>query len=213
MVVVQHDSTLDRTTDQHGHVDALDARQLAGADAGFRFGAANGYPFRGRGIGIPTLADVLARYRDCRVIVEMKINSAAFAAAVVDVVRAAGADDRVCLGSFGQRALREVRRLAPSLATSASGVEVRWALYRSWCRWPIRRPAYQGYQIPERAEATQVVTPRFVREAHAAGLGVQVWTVDREEDARRLLAWGLDGLITDRPDLIVPFVGSWQRSS
>ena len=50
--------------------------------------------------------------------------------------------------------------------------------------------------------ATRVVSPAFVRHAHAAGLGVQVWTVDTEADARRLLDWGVDALITDRPDII-----------
>jgi glycerophosphoryl diester phosphodiesterase len=50
------------------------------------------------------------------------------------------------------------------------------------------------------------VSPRFVAAAHAAGLGVQVWTVDTEEDARRLLDWGVDALITDRPDRLVPLV-------
>ena len=64
--------------------------------------------------------------------------------------------------------------------------------------------AYDGFQVPELAGRTRVVSPRFVRAAHRAGLGVQVWTVDTEEDARRLLDWGVDALITDRPDIIVP---------
>ena len=104
--------------------------------------------------------------------------------------------------------LREARRLEPALATSAAREEVRWALYRSWCRWPVAHPPYDGYQVPEWAGRTQVVSPRFVADAHHAGLGVQVWTVDREEDARRLLGWGVDALITDRPDVIVRTLSS-----
>jgi glycerophosphoryl diester phosphodiesterase len=100
--------------------------------------------------------------------------------------------------------LRAARRLAPAIATSASREEVRWALYRSWCRWPVSGVGYAGYQIPEQAGRTRVVSPRFVEYAHDAGLGVQVWTVDAEADARRLTAWGVDGLITDRPDVLVP---------
>jgi glycerophosphoryl diester phosphodiesterase len=208
VVVVHHDATLDRTTNQTGRVDAFDVRELARVDAGYRFVQGNDHSFRGLGVGVPTLAEVLHRHRDCRVIVEMKINSAEFAAAVVAVVRAADAMDRVCLGSFGRRALQAARQLAPSLATSAAREEVRWALYRSWCRWPVKRPPYAGYQVPERAEATRVVSPAFVRHSHAAGLGVQVWTVDSEAEARRLLDWGVDGLISDRPDLVVPFARS-----
>jgi glycerophosphoryl diester phosphodiesterase len=138
----------------------------------------------------------------------LKVNTAELARAVVDVVKKRDAVERVCLGSFGARVLRAVRELEPAIATSAAREEVRWALYRSWCRWPVMRPRYSGYQIPEWSGSTRVVSPAFVKHAHRAGLGVQVWTVDDERDARRLLAWGVDALITDRPDLIVPIVRS-----
>lgn len=164
------------------------------------------FPFRGRGINIPTLAAVLARYRDVPVVIELKVNHADLARAVVGVVREADAIERVCLGSFGWLVLREARHLEPALATSASREEVRWALYRSWCRWPVKRVPYGGYQVPEWSGRTHVVSQRFVQDAHAAGLGVQVWTVDGKADAERLLGWGVDALITDRPDIIVPFV-------
>jgi glycerophosphoryl diester phosphodiesterase len=155
---------------------------------------------------VPLLATVLRRYRDVRVIIEMKVDSAPFATAVLETVRAADAVARCCLGSFGRQVLRAARQLAPDIATSAAREEVRWALYRSWCRWPVTSVAYAGYQIPEHAGLTRIVSPRFVDDAHAAGLGVQVWTVDTEAEARRLLGWGVDAIITDRPDLLVPLV-------
>lgn len=213
VVVVHHDRTLDRTTNQRGDVAAFTSHDLARVDAGYRFGAGDDRPFRGQGIGVPTLADVLARYRDCRIIVDVKINSATFAAAVVQVVRASGAVDRVCVGSSGRRALRAARTLEPALATSAAREEVRWALYRCWCRWPVARVAYGGYQVPEVAEGTRIVSPRFVRYAREAGLAVQIWTVNTVDAATRLLAWGVHGLITDRPDLIVSLVVGPSSSS
>ena len=85
---------------------------------------------------------------------------------------------------------------------------MRWSLYRSWVGLPRRRAPWQGYQIPELSGSTRVVSTRFERHAHAAGLGVQVWTVDTEAQAARLLDWGVDALITDRPDIIVPLVRS-----
>ena len=100
--------------------------------------------------------------------------------------------------------LRAVRTIAPEVATSAARGEVRLALYRSWCRWPVSRVPYLVYQVPEVAGGTRVVTPRFVADAHRASLAVQVWTVNTEADAARLLDWGVDALITDRPDIIVP---------
>ena len=194
VVVVHHDRLLDRTTALRGPIAERTAEELQRAD-------------------VPTLAEVLARYRDPRIIVEMKVNRAALAAATIDVVRRADAVDRVCLGSFGLRVLRAARALEPAVATSGAREEVRWALYRSWCRWPVSRAPYAGYQVPELAGRTRVVSPRFVDDAHDAGLGVQVWTVDRDDEARRLLSWGVDALITDRPDIIVPLVrrAQWAR--
>jgi glycerophosphoryl diester phosphodiesterase len=202
IVVVHHDRLLARTTNLSGAVDRHTAAELERADAGFHFGSAHGFPCRGMGIGVPALATVLQRYRDVRVIIELKLNDAALARAVIEVVRNQDAVDRVCLGSFGLRVLQAARTAAPEIATSAAREEVRWALYRSWLRWPVSRVAYDGYQVPEFSGSTRVVSPRFVAGARRAGLGVQVWTVDEEADARRLLAWGVDALITDRPDVL-----------
>jgi glycerophosphoryl diester phosphodiesterase len=190
---------MDRTADELGRADAGYFFQPARPDA------ANPFPFRGRGDGVPTLAAVLARYRDARIVIEMKVNSRELARAVVAAVQRADAVDRVCAGSFGRRAVHEVRRLAPAVATSAAREEVRWALYRSWCRWPVARACYAGYQVPEWSGRIHVVSRRFVEDAADAGLGVQVWTVDTQADAGRLLGWGVDAVITDRPDIIVPF--------
>ena len=204
VVVVHHDRTIDRTTNLRGAVRDHTAAELARADAGYRFQRDGAFPYRGQGIGVPALADVLAAHRDTRVIIEMKPNTGEVASAVIGVVRAANAVERVCLGSVGLRALRAARALEPAIATSAAREEVRWALYRSWCRWPVSRVAYGGYQVPEWSGGTHVVSPRFIEAAHGAGLGVQVWTVDSEDVGRRLFDWGVDALITDRPDVIVP---------
>jgi glycerophosphoryl diester phosphodiesterase len=206
VVVVHHDRLLDRTTSLNGPVANRTAAELARADAAYRFDPGGDFPLRGSGVGIPTLVEVLTRYPAALVIVEMKVNSVRLADAVVEAVKWARAIDRVCLGSFGRQVLRRARTLEPTIATSAAREEVRWALYRSWCRWPVKRPAYDGFQVPERAGRTVVTSPQFVADAHRAGLGVHVWTVDTAEDATRLLDWGVDGLITDRPDVVAPIV-------
>jgi glycerophosphoryl diester phosphodiesterase len=209
VVVVHHDATLDRTTNLRGAVANHDCADLECADAGYRFARGSAFPFRDMGCGIPRFSDVLRRFPDVPIIVELKVNSPALAHAAVAAVLAAGAADRVCFGSFGRRVLGAVRRLAPQIATSAAREEVRLALYRSWCRFPVRHPRYNGFQVPETAGRTRVVSPRFVADAHRAGLGVQVWTVDAPDAARRLLEWGVDALITDRPDVIVRVTRGW----
>lgn len=217
--VVIHDPTLDRTTDRIGPVAALTARELARVDAGYHFARDGAYPFRGRGHGVPTLEDVVADFPAVRLIIEMKGPSppnrgrraaeaptlAPLAQAVARVVRRHDAAARVCVGSFHQSALDALRAAAPEIPTSASVDETRATLRRSWLRWPWVSPRpYVAFTVPERSGRLRVVGPAFVRQAHREGQCVYVWIVDTAEDVRRLLGWGVDGIITDRPDVTVP---------
>jgi glycerophosphoryl diester phosphodiesterase len=202
--VVVHDATLDLTTSTAGPVSARSADELARVDAGFRFQDASGAaPFRGQGIGVPTLAEVLRRYPGVPVIVELKVDSEDFGIRVAQVVCAADAVERVCLAGSGFRSARGAREALPRAAASASHVEVRRALHCSWVGWPLGQVPYHGFQVPERSGWLRVVSPRFLRRAHGAGLAVEVWTVDDPGDMDRLLDWGADGLISNRPDLAV----------
>jgi glycerophosphoryl diester phosphodiesterase len=201
--VVHHDPTLERTTDARGPVSALTADELARVDAGCRFAPAGDgvFPFRGQGIGVPTLDEVVRRFPNVRLIVEMKDDTEAIADAVVSVLRKADALDRADLVSFHARPVLEARRLGGGVRTGASQQEVRKALYAAWCGLSPRKPAYYGFQIPEKAGRLRVVSRRFVRCVSRAGLTVAVWVVDDEAHMRRLLDWGVTGLITDRPDI------------
>jgi glycerophosphoryl diester phosphodiesterase len=201
-VVVIHDATLDRTTDADGPVSALTAAELGRVDAGFRFGAAAGFPWRGRGEGVPRLADVLADHPALPFIIEVKGEDQAVAEAAVAVVRRAGALDRVCFGGFSDVTLAVVRAAEPDACTSAATEEIRRALYKSYVWWPLGRVPYRAFQVPEVANSgTRVVSPRFIRQAHRGGCVLHVWTVNTPEDIARLKTWGVDGVITDRPDV------------
>ena len=194
IVVVHHDRLLDRTTRGRGPLSDRTAHELASLD-------------------VPALREVLARYPRTPLIIELKQDGKALATAVVDEVRRAGAEDRVCLGSFSLSALRAARMAAPEIATSGARFEIRLALYRSWLNLSPGRVPYQAFQVPETSGSTRVVSPRFVALAHKAGLVVQVWTVDEPDDIRRLLHWGVDGIISDRPDVAVEVVSEWVRGS
>ncbi len=213
VVVVHHDDTLERTTSGRGRIAACSADELRALDAGYWFkptDAGHDFPFRGAGICVPLLADVLARYPAIPLIIELKQNLPALARRTVDLVRAAGAVDRVALGSFAWRVLRAARAYEPRIATGASREETRLALYRSWVRWPLGREAYREFQVPEKSGPTRIVSRHFIRHAHRAGLPVKVWTVNDAGDMRRLLDWGVDAIITDRPDVAVGVVSEGQ---
>jgi len=225
VVVVHHDPTLERTTNGRGPIAALTAAELAGLDAGYWFTPLDGppspagsspataaqpplYPYRGQAGGVPTLRQVLERYPLATLIIELKVNDPVLAHRAVDEVRSARALDRVAIGSFGTRVLRAAREYEPRLLTGASREETRLALYRSKIHWPVRHLANDAFQVPETSGWTRVVSRLFVRHAHQAGVAVQVWTVNDEPDMQRLLDWGVDGLISDRPDIAVEVVRS-----
>ena len=218
VVVIHHDTALDRTTNGRGPLAALTADELSSLDAGHRFAMPSppdarapssrqpSHPYRGLCGGVPRLDAVLRRYPSVPLIIELKVNEPELAYRTIDAVRAADAVHHVALGSFGTRVLRAARAYEPAISTGSSREETRLALYRSWVRWPVRRPPYREYQVPEVAGTTRVVSPRFVKYAHDAGLAVKVWTVDDEADMRRLLDWGVDAIISDRPDVAVQVV-------
>lgn len=187
VVVIHHDDTLDRTTRGHGRVADHTAAELAALD-------------------VPALAEVLARYPGIPLIIELKVESGELARRVINLLRSAGAVDRTALGCFYYGPLNTAREYEPSIRTGASREETRWALYRSWVGWPLGTTPYRELQVPERFGLTKIVSPRFIEHAHKWQLPVKVWTVNEPDDMRRLLAWGVDALITDRPDLAVPIV-------
>lgn len=208
--VVIHDPTLDRTTDRSGPVRELTASELARVDAGFRLEIDGRYPFRGQGHGIPILDDVLAKHSKTRVIIEMKGGQPELARAVAASIRKADAIDRICVGSFHQSSIDTIRAEHADVITSASQEEARWTLHRSWVRWPwISTQPYFAFQVPEHAGRMRVVSRAFVRQVHRQGQVLQVWVVNDRDKILRLLDWGVDGIISDRPDIAVATRDEW----
>lgn len=189
VIVVHHDETLDRTTTGSGRLVDRTAAELAE-------------------LRVPTLTDVLVRYDGIPIIVEIKVDSVPLVRRVIDELRRHGAIERAALGSFFSGPLVEARGYEPRLRTGASQEETRWALYRSWVGWQLSSPPYQEFQVPERSGLTKIVSPRFVNYAHRAELPVKVWTVNEADDMHRLLDWGVDALITDRPDVAARVVNA-----
>ena len=197
--VVFHDPTLERTTNGHGRVRDLSFAQLRELDAGFRFSPDGGrsFPFRGRGETVASLEQVLAAFPRVRINVEIKHADAALR--VRDTIAAAGATGRVLVAA-GERANRLVLEDYPGPLSAAEN-EIRnfWlAGHVGLSRWVV--PAVDALQIPDTHRGMRVASPRLVRAAHRHNIPVHVWTVDEVADMERLLAWNVDGIISDRPD-------------
>lgn len=204
--VVIHDPTLERTTDGRGAVADYTADALSRLDAAYAFEDSGQYSYRGQGIGVSTLEQVLTRHRDMSFMVELKGASVALATQAVAVVRRCDGVERVLFGSFSDVSLAAIRQSGLPFVTSASVPEGVQALLRSYVWIGPGRHAYRLFQVPERRKGFRIVSPRFVRLARRAGLPVHVWVVNDETDMRRLLSWGVTGLISDTPDTALKVV-------
>ena len=202
-VVVIHDPALERTTDAAGPVSARTAAELAGVDAGFHFAADGAFPYRGKGIGVPTLAALIGEVRDLPIVIEIKGESPRVAERALAVVKAAGASDRVILGGFSAVVLEAVRRWPGPIVTSASSREVQSALRRSYIWLTPRRSGFDLFQVPVRLKGQPILTRALVRAARRAGIPMHAWIVDDRDEMERLVTWGVTGLISDRPDIAV----------
>lgn len=188
-LVAFHDDVLDRVTDATGRIGTLRLAEVRQARIGGRE-------------HVPTLAEVVEELPGVRLNIDLK--SAAAVRPLADFVLARGLTDRVCVGSFSRSRTRAFRRLTRGgVATAAAPVEVGAFLAAS--ALPGARRALGGadaLQVPARRGRVTVVTADVVRRVHAAGRHVHVWTVDEPAEMHRLLDLGVDGLFTDRTDLL-----------
>ncbi|MGC9666214.1 glycerophosphodiester phosphodiesterase [Planosporangium sp. 12N6] len=189
VAVVFHDPTLVRMTGDRRRV-----RDVRWADlAALRVGGA---------AAVPRLDEMLDAWPQVRFNIDVKSEQAL--APGLAAVRRAGALDRVLLASFSDDRLRRIRReLGPAAATSMGTREVA----RLWAGARLGRagrvpPGVVAAQVPVAQSGLRVVTPRFVAHAHRLGLQVHVWTVDDPDAMRHLLDLGVDGIMTDRIEVL-----------
>lgn len=205
-LVIRHDPTVDSTTDGIGRIYDLTLTQIKALDAGATWTADGGqtFPFRGLGITVPTLLEVFQAFPQARLSIDIKPKDPAVVDALCQTLRAYDKLKQVVVGSFHDSQLRRFRLLCPEVDTAAGVSETRsfFLLSRAGLSRLYRSPA-KAFMIPEYAGRLHVVTPGFVREAHARGLQVHVWTVSEAGDMRRLIDWGVDGIITDYPERLI----------
>jgi glycerophosphoryl diester phosphodiesterase len=203
-IVVMHDARVDRTTDGTGDVAAHTLAQLKRLDAGYRFSPdGTSFPFRGRGLTVPTFAELCAATPAARYNVEIKERSSFdLPRALVAFIERHALSERIVVAAEHHELVRDFRRLSRRrIATSASRRECLkfWFASRLGLTAFLRLP-YQALQIPVRVGKATLVTPGLLDAAHREGLAVHVWTIDDPVEMTRLLDLGVDGLMSDHPD-------------
>lgn len=208
-VVVIHDASVERVTDGKGLVAETNFADLARLDAGHCFRDGDGFPFRGRGVHIPRLADLFARHPRVLMNIEAKDTTADLAEALVAVIKKAGKVDEVCIGSEddvqGERLralLPEACQFFPSQAAACHILAARMGNDASGCPG-----GYQLLDVPMWHEGMLLLDDGVVAALHARGIPIHAWTIDDESDMRTLIERGVDGIMTDRPDVLRRVLG------
>jgi glycerophosphoryl diester phosphodiesterase len=211
-LVVIHDDSVDRTTNAKGKVHDLTLEQLQTLDAGWYWPQfskeSDAHPFRGQGIRIPKLEEVFKAFPNVPYTIEIKQEVPSIAVPFCAMLRTYKLEKRVIIASFRETAMREFRAACPEVMTSMVESEVRPIVYYGLAGLiELASPASIALQVPVKAGGFEVVTPGLVAWANRRGVVVQPWTINEPDEMRRLIAMGVHGINTDRPDLLLEVLG------
>lgn len=203
-LVMIHDRTVDRTTDGKGNVSDMTLAELQALDAAYNFQpkGEDGYPLRGKGVRMPTLAEALAAAPHHRFLVEMKAGMD-IAAKVARVVREAGATDRFIVASFVPAYMAAIRLEAPEMLTCfepASAMMMITALRSDV--WDAYTPRDSLLTFSPDMMDRLKISPEELSRVQAKGIRVQLHTINEPEEMRKFIALGVDGMLTDYPDIL-----------
>ncbi len=209
VLLLFHDDSLDRVTDGRGRISELTAAEVAAARIGGRE-------------PVPLFDELVTEFPEVRLNLDVKDWSSV--RSLAEGIERHHAHQRVLVASFSDRRRRAVLKLLSLPVASSAGVMTN-ALFvllgplmpAVWLRRVLRRALrdVQALQVPVRYGAFRVVTAGYVRRARALGLVVHVWTINDPAEMRRLLEMGVDGIVTDRADLLKQVLlerGEWSGS-
>jgi glycerophosphoryl diester phosphodiesterase len=208
-IVLMHDEEVDRTSNGTGLIEEHTLADLKQLDAAYMWSNDGGktFPYRGQGIQVTTLEELFQKIPQMRYVIEIKLTQNSIDKPLCDLIRKHDMQEKVMIASFHDEAMQNFRTTCPEVATSASRGEVtRFVLLGKVFLSGLTAPRFQSIQPPYDPEESMnipIMTERFIREAHAKNVRVEPWTVDDPGLMRQYIEWGVDGIITDRPDLMV----------
>lgn len=210
VLVIMHDETVDRTTDGAGAIEAMSLAEIKQLDAGYDWSPDNDatFPYRGQGITVPTLEEIFQTFPDYHMTIEIKQTERSMAEPFCTLIRQYGMQDKILVASFHDDRMEEFRQVCPEVATSSARQETTiFVLLTKIFLGRLYSPQFQSLQVPQESSGITVMTASFVRAAHERGLRVEPWTINDPEQMQLYIDWGVDGLITDRPDVMLALLG------
>lgn len=210
VLVLMHDETVDRTTDGTGEIESMTLEELKKLDAGYDWSPDDGvtFPYRGSGLTVATLEEVFTAFPNMHMTIEIKKTNTSMAEPFCQLIREYHMHDKVLVASFHDERLKEFRAECPEVATSSAKNETTiFVLMTKGFLSGFYSPVFHSLQVPEESGGITVMTESFVKASHARNLAVEPWTINDEETMRKFIAWGVDGIITDRPDIMMEVLG------
>jgi glycerophosphoryl diester phosphodiesterase len=205
-VFVFHDPDVDRTTDGAGPIARLHLAEVRELDAGHRFEALDGtFPFRGKGIRVPTFEEVLTQLPRVPLNIELKVDEPALVDAMKWLLERHDAVARVLLTAESGALMEKIRAKMPRVTTGMCAVEVLEFLGSGGS--PGYTPRGFALQVPTTFAGLPIVTQHFVDVAHASGIEVHAWVINEEAEMRALVEMGVDGIMTDFPERAARVLG------
>jgi glycerophosphoryl diester phosphodiesterase len=210
-LVVIHDDTVDRTTDGTGKVSELTLEELKGLDAGYDWSPerkGESFPYRNKGITVPTLEEVFQTFPDHRINIEIKQETPSITKPLCDLIQRYDKQEDSLVVSFSDRTVQDFRTICPEVVTAGGPNEVRtFYIFHRLFLGGLYRSASDAFQVPEYNDNLHIVTKRFVADAKRKNIAVHVWTVDETKDMQRMTDLGVNGIMTDRPDRLLELLG------
>jgi glycerophosphoryl diester phosphodiesterase len=206
-IVISHDDNLERTCARPGRIREMSYAEIARSDAGHSF-APDGadFPFRGKGIGVPRLAEVLTTYRNLRFNIDIKPDQPGVVERTLKVIQSGGMRRMVLLASEHQERLNEIRTLAPDIPTNFGYHEVAGFLAAMAAKDANYQPPGEALQIPPEYYSWKLATAETIETARRLGVEVHVWTINEEPEMRAMLAVGVHGIMSDFPARLVEVI-------
>ncbi len=205
-VVVIHDSRVDRVTGESGSVDKMSLKKLKQLDFGYHFSPDGGktFPYRGKGITLPTLSEALEAFPGVKFNVDMKQKGRPMAEALAEILTRHDAIDRVMCASVHDGNLRILRALLPEAATSCGAAEAAGIILMAKAGVLFTRNSLPALalQVPSRYKGVTFINSRLIRQYHQAGLFVHAWVINNAQEMHQLLEYGTDGICTDQTALL-----------
>jgi glycerophosphoryl diester phosphodiesterase len=154
------------------------------------------------------MEEVFTAFPEMHMTIEIKKTNASMAKPFCELIRQYDMQDKVLIASFHDDRLAEFRETCPEVATSSAKNETTtFVLLTKPFLGSFYSPEFFSLQVPEESSGITVMTPVFVKAAHERNLAVEPWTINDAETMKKLIDWGVDGIITDRPDIMLEVLG------